>query len=402
MKILQINCVYGEGSTGKITRDIHEGLIKREHESSVIYGRGKRSHAFRVKRIGGNVYGKINNGMSRVTGIMYGGCYFSTAAIIREIKKQKPDIVHIQCINGYFCNVFKLLKFLKKSKISTVITLHAEFMYTANCGHAGECSQWMDGCKKCPVLRKETKSLFCDRTGYSWKRMHEIYQDWHDLTVVGCSEWICSRARMSGGFRDKEIVCVHNGIDNTSVFYPRNVDTKKLLGSFITGDEKIILYVAPSFSMLKGFDFFMELVHSCRTEPYKFVLVGSEFEIREENAICLGKVYDQNKLAEIYSAADVLVMCSRNDNYPTVCLEANSCGTPVVGFDVGGVKETISNGMGGVVDFARVDLMKEKIKQTLECAPDEKTVHDARVRHSKETMIDNYVKIYESILKRKV
>ena len=131
MKVLQINCVYNEGSTGKITRDIHEYLIEKNEESVVLCGRrGKNKDCDYA--IVSEVYAKLNNLRSRVTGVMYGGCLLSTEKIKRIIRCEKPDIVHLQCINGFFCNIFVLLEFLKKSNIPTVLTLHAEFMYTAN------------------------------------------------------------------------------------------------------------------------------------------------------------------------------------------------------------------------------------------------------------------------------
>ncbi len=398
MKILQINCVYGKGSTGKITRDIHKGLLERGYESFVVYGRGVRSNDENVVRVGGELYGKFNNLISRFTGVMYGGCHISTLSIIRKIKKEKPDIVHLQCINGYFCNIFKLINYLKKSKIPTVLTLHAEFMYTANCGYAGDCDKWIDGCHKCPKLRKETHSLLLDRTSYSWKKMHKAYLDWDNLTVVGCSEWICSRAAKSGSFKNKKIICLHNGIDNSSVFYPRKDAKEKICNEYnIKTSDKVILFVAPGFSLLKGFDFVDDLARMCEDMPYKFMLVGDAFEASRENIISVGKVFDQNCLAELYSAADVLVICSRSENYPTVCVEATSCGTPVVGFDVGGIKETIPEGMGGTVEFGNVELMKKKLDEVLRLKITSETINKARKKHSKERMVDQYIEIYKDL-----
>lgn len=398
MKILQINCVYGRGSTGKITKDIHTGLIERGYESSVIYGRGVLTDDINVTRIGGDLYGKFNNLISRFTGVMYGACNFSTARIISRIKKEKPDVVHLQCINGYFCNIFRLLDFLKKSKIPTVLTLHAEFMYTANCGHAGTCDQWINGCRKCPRLRKETKSLLFDRTGYSWKRMQGIYKDWQDLVVVGCSDWICSRVKQCGEIKNSKIVCLHNGIDNDSIFYPRSEAKARVYEKYnIDSDKKTVLFVAPGFTHLKGFDRVCELASVCEDLPFQFVLVGGSFDTDKKNITVVGKVTDQNHLAEIYSAADVLVMCSRNENYPTVCVEATSCGTPVVGFDVGGVKETIPSGMGYVVESGNVLVMKEKIIEVVHTKPDDETVESARNYHSKKRMIEQYIEIYEDL-----
>lgn len=400
MKILQINCVYGVGSTGKITKDIHTALLDRGYESVVIYGRGKKTDDTNVFRIGGDIYGKANNLLSRFTGIMYGGCFLSTKAIIKKIKKENPDIVHLQCINGYFCNIFKLLRFLKESKIQTVLTLHAEFMYTGNCGYAGTCDKWISGCSSCSRLISETKSLLFDRTGYSWNKFHQLYKNWEELTVVACSEWIASRAKMSGEIKNRRIEVLHNGIDNENVFYKRPYARDLIFEKYnISRDKKAILFIAPEFSYLKGFDLFLRLADVCQDLPFQFVCIGEEISDCKNNVTSIGRVLDQNKLAEFYSACDVLVMCSRNENYPTVCLEASSCATPVVGFDVGGVKETIPDGMGKVVEPENIYAMREALEKIAFMNISEETENHAVELHSKTRMINDYIELYKSLLK---
>lgn len=105
MKVLQVNCVYRTGSTGKITYDLHKNLLDVGIESVVCYGRGSRVKEPGVYKICPEWYSKLNNAWSRVTGIMYGGCFFSTNRLIQIIRKEQPDIVHLQCINGYFVDI---------------------------------------------------------------------------------------------------------------------------------------------------------------------------------------------------------------------------------------------------------------------------------------------------------
>ena len=96
MKVLQVNNVYKKGSTGKITFDIHKGLLNKGVESIVCYGRGKVVNEKGIYKTCPEWYAKLNNLITRFTGVMYGGCFFSTNKLIRVIKKEKPDIVHIQ------------------------------------------------------------------------------------------------------------------------------------------------------------------------------------------------------------------------------------------------------------------------------------------------------------------
>lgn len=398
MKILQVNCVYNEGSTGKITHDIHKELLSRGMESVVYYGRRSKTTEPGVHKICSEVYAKANNLRSRVTGLMYGGCELSTARLIRAIRKERPDVVHLQCINGYFVNIYRLLEWLKQNRIRTVLTLHAEFMYTANCGHARDCEKWKTGCGNCPRLKQETKSWFFDKTAVSWRRFQKIYENWDDLTVVCCSDWIRGRAARSGTLGKAQFRTIRNGIDHGSVFYPREDGAEAICREYkLPPEKKRILFVAPSFSELKGFDLLQNLMESCRDLPFHFLLVGDCWDSAPENATVIGPVRDQNLLARLYSGADALVMCSRCDTYPTVCLEAVCCGTPVAGFDVGGVKETIPDGMGAVVPLGDMEGMKQLLLELTAKRPEAQVVENARHRHSKARMVEDYLRLYRTL-----
>lgn len=167
--------------------------------------------------------------------------------MISIIKKEKPDIVHLQCINGYFVNIYRLVNWLKNNHIKTVLTLHAEFMYTGGCGHSIDCNQWStrNGCghSQCPRWRSETKSLFFDRTGTMWKKMKKAFEGFEELSVVSVSPWLMDRAKRSSILGEFEHSVIYNGVD-TSVFHP--YDTAKMRYEF--GNKKIVFHATPSFS----------------------------------------------------------------------------------------------------------------------------------------------------------
>ena len=142
MKVLQINSLYKDGSTGKITADIHEELLKRNIESIVCYGRGKIWRENYIFKICSEFYVHINSLWVKATGIKYGGSIVSTSKIICLIKREQPDVVHLHCLNSTFVNIYRIIHWLKINHIPTVLTLHAEFMYTGWCGYAFDCEQW--------------------------------------------------------------------------------------------------------------------------------------------------------------------------------------------------------------------------------------------------------------------
>lgn len=350
MKVLQINCVYRKGSTGKITADIHEELLRQGVESVVCYGRGTVIEEPHVYKTCGELESKANNLLTRFSGIMYGGLSAATKRLISVIEAEQPDIVHLQCINGYFVNIYRLIQWLKEHRIKTVVTLHAEFMHTANCGYALDCQRWKTGCGNCPQLKQETGSFFRDGTHDSWRRMKTAFAGFDTAIVVGVSQWITDQASQSPIMEDMSFTCIHNGIflDN---FHPNGtLDEDMALREkyHIPFEKHIVLHVTPDFhSPLKGGEMFRSLAERL-PENYAAVVVGTGGDL-SPRITAIPFTNNQKELAGLYRMADIMVSTSRSDNYPTVCLEANCCGTPVVGFDVGGVSETIGDGMGQVV-----------------------------------------------------
>lgn len=405
MKVLQVNCTYRKGSTGKIVYDIHEELRKREIESVICYGRGQRRNEQGVYKTCGELYAKFNNLCSRFTGIMYGGCGWSTWKLCRIIEKENPDIVHLHCINGYFVNIYRLLEWLKKKKIKTVLTLHAEFMYTGSCGYALECDKWKEGCGNCPRLKKETQSLLLDNTHRAFLYMQEAFHGFDkNLIVASVSPWLYDRAGQSPILRDKHHRVVLNGID-TEIFRPR--DTMHLKQKHGIRNEKVIFHATASFrddpDHLKGGYYVIELAKRMKDLPVRFIVAGNHNLNGDlpDNVELLGRVEDQQTLAEYYSLADITLMTSKKETFSMPCAESLCCGTPVVGFKAGAPEQIALAQHSAFVPFGDIDSLERCVKQFLFApACDGQTVaYDAQKVYSKAAMADSYIDIYRSMLK---
>lgn len=392
------------GSTGKLTQIIHQTLQKDGIESVVLYGRGTSTREADAHRVCSNTYGRANSVLSRITGIRYGGCIISTARVIQFIKKERPDIVHLQCINGNFVNIYRLITWLQKSKIPTVLTLHAEFMYTANCGHAFDCERWKIGCGQCPKLFAATKSLFFDHTHKSFVKMAKAFLDFRDtLSVVSVSPWLMERAMQSPILSRKEHCVILNGVD-TDIFYPR-IPTQ-LENQYHTREKQIIFQATAMFRDKpddpKGGAFLLDLADRLRDLPVLFLVAGKH-EVHKtvpKNVILLGEITDQNLLAEYYSLATLTLLTSKRETYSMVCAESLCCGTPVLGF-CAGAPEMISlpqyscfvpNGdMDALEHYAREMLHRRQTDSRWNIAENAKTVY------AKETMVQQYEALYRRI-----
>ena len=398
MKVLQINCVYNKGSTGKITYDIHKTLIGAGEESVVCYGRGERVKEPGVYKTCGELYAKMNNLLTRLTGVMYGGCAGSTRKLIRIIKKEKPDIVHLQCINGYFVNIYQLLSWLKEQRLETILTLHAEFMYTANCAYAMDCEKWKSGCGNCPRFRQETKSIFWDRTAQSYCRMQAAFEDFHNLTVVSVSPWLMNRAQQSPMLVDKRHRVILNGVD-TEIFRPCAADD--IREKYGLKDEKVIFHVTPSFSddpaHIKGGYYVLKLAEMLRDENIRIIVAG-QYDRNipvPENVIMLGQIRDQQELARYYSVADVTLLTSKKETFSMVTAESLCCGTPVVGFKAGAPEQIAISAYSQFVDWGDMIMLKQSVTDTLNNAGNRREIADmAQRQYAKHTMVRQYHMLY--------
>jgi len=402
MKILQVNCVYANGSTGKIVRDIHHELRSKGFESTVCYGRGIKTSEPDVHKTCTEFSGKANNLISRVTGLMYGGCFFATRRLMRIIEKEKPDVVHLHCINGYFVNIYRLVDWLKKKKIKTVLTLHAEFMHTANCGYALDCEKWRTGCGSCPRLRQETLSWGIDNTALSYKKMKAAFDGFRsDLAVVSVSPWLMRRAEQSPILAGKDHSVILNGID-TQIFQP--CDAAALRGKYGLRDEKIIFHATADFSddpqHIKGGYYVLRLAERFACDNVKIVVAGKYSQGLQvpENVILLGRVADQRLLAQFYAMADVTVLTSKKETFSMVTAESLCCGTPVAGFEAGAPELITISEFSRFSRWSDLDALEANVRSMLEAPFDHsKIAEEAAKKYSKETMCESYIDLYHSM-----
>lgn len=113
-----------------------------------------------------------------------------------------------------------------------------------------------------------------------------------------------------------------------------------------------------------------------------------------DNYIVLPRTSDQSLLAKYYSLADVFTICSKRENFPTTCVEAQCCGTPVVGFDTGGTKETSVVSKMDFVKYGDMKGLADKVQKKLSQNSGDIAAKAHRL-YSKETMTKQYMEEYD-------
>lgn len=397
MKVLQVNCVYRKGSTGKIVYDIHKELKKRGIDSVVCYGRGKNVKEDNVYKTCTELYSKVNQFIAKLTGVMYGGCFFSTRKLISIIKKEKPDVVHLHCINGYFVNIYRLINWLKKENIKTVLTLHAEFMYTANCGYAFECEKWKTGCGNCERNKSEIGSFFFDNTHLSWEKMKKAFDGFENLSVISVSEWLMNRAKNSPIMADLEHQVVLNGVETQvfKLYEHQKIDTRSAF------TDKIVFHATPTFNddpnYNKGGYYVIELAKEMK--DVQFIVAGEYKDglIVPSNITLLGKVVNQTELSRCYSTSDVTLLTSKRETFSMVTAESLCCGTPVVGFRAGAPEQISILAYSEFVEYGNLLELKNALSKALSEDWDKARIsREAKEKYDKQKMIDRYLMFYES------
>ena len=303
--------------------------------------------------------------------------------------------MHLHCLNGHFVNIYRLVSWLKKNNIKTVLTLHAEFMHTGNCSHAFDCDKWLSGCGKCPQLKSKAKFVRVDATHKSWIKMKKAFEGFNNLTVVSVSPWLQERAQRSPILKGLKHMTVLNGLD-TDLFKP---STSNLREIYNLSGKKVVFHATPQFdnnpSNLKGGYYVLQLAE--RMPEIVFVVAGTYPNglTVPDNVILLGKVSDQTLLAKWYSAADITLLTSKRETFSMILAESLCCGTPVAGFYAGG-PETIAIGdYTRFVEHGNVISLEQIAKELLEQRLDKENISlQARAKYSKENMFLAYYNVY--------
>lgn len=360
LKVIQINTVYKKGSTGKIVAEIETICNKRNIDAYVAY-RYFESRDVKENEIPISSWldCHMHNRLSTYIGFQGFFSYFKTKKFLWKLDKIKPDIIHLHNIHGSFINHKLLFDYIKKNNIKTIWTLHDCWPFTGLCAYFNfyKCKKWINGCEKCAYYSNEKYPLI-DCTGLIWEKKKKQFSGVKQLLVVTPSNWLANLVQESF-LADYPVKVINNGIDLT-VFKPCESDFKKI---YNCENKFILLGVAFDWGRRKGLDVFIEL--SKRISPdMLIVLVGTDDEIDKQfsdNVITIHRTSNQHELAQIYSAADLLVNPTREDNFPTVNIESIACGTPVLTFNTGGSSEMLDGSCGCSVPCDDIEALYAKI-----------------------------------------
>ncbi|MEM6612587.1 MAG: glycosyltransferase family 4 protein [Cyanobacteria bacterium P01_C01_bin.72] len=267
--------------------------------------------------------------------------------VTEQIAQLNPDLLNLHWVSAGYLKIETLSKFRQP----LVWTLHDMWSFTGGCHYNQSCQKFSLACGACPLLGSSQEK---DLSRQIWQRKQKAWANLN-LTIVTPSRWLGDSAKASSLFGDRRVEVIPYGLD-TTIFRPiEPAAARKLLK--LPQDKQLVLFLSlnATSDQRKGFHLLQpalqKLSQSGWREKLELMVVGaSQPETPPElgfKAHYLGMMRDDLTLALAYSAADVFVAPSIQDNLPNTVLEATACGTPSVAFDIGGMPDMIKHQHNG-------------------------------------------------------
>lgn len=397
MKVVQIN-TFSNGSTGALMMNIHQGLLEAGEDSYVIWARGRNprdDHEFSIK----DKLGMITDGIvySRILDRSGFGSARATHKLLDILDRIHPDIVHVHNLHGYYLNIEILFTYLNEHNIPVVWTLHDCWGFTGHCSYfdSVQCTKWKTGCHDCELKKTYPSSLFRDNSANNYRDKKRLFTSHANTNVVVPSKWLARLVKQSF-LGTLNCITINNGIDHT-IFRVLEDSTqwKRKQG---LADKKIVLGVASEWSYVKGLSDMVSLSRLL-DDSFKVVIVGVSKKQKAalpKNVIGIEKTENVNELVEIYNSADYFMNPTYSDNFPTVNIEALSCGAPVITYNTGGSPEALSSETGKVIEQGNVHMMADLLNSG--CEFDRGTCAAQGLKYDIQSCLKKYLELYKAII----
>ena len=366
LRYVQLNSFYN-GSTGSIMRGLHAQLSNCGVDSYCFWGRRHATIDGHMQCCATKPEVYLHGAMTRLRDRMGFYSKRDTVRLLKRLDEIDPDVVHLHNIHGYYVNIEMLFAWLAAHRCQVRWTLHDCWALTGHCAHFTyvKCAQWMTHCaysESCPQPDAYPKTICKSNCARNFEDKRRIFTSVppERMTLICPSQWLADLVAKSF-LKGYPVEVRHNTIDK-AVFKPTPSDFRERYG---IGDRFMILGVASPWTERKGLGDFVRLAGELDSDRYAIVLMGlsaKQMKSLPVGIIGLTRTDSPQELAGIYTTADVFFNPTVEDNYPTVNLEAEACGTPVITYDTGGCRETIADVRSHVVEgySQAVELLKGK------------------------------------------
>jgi glycosyltransferase involved in cell wall biosynthesis len=322
----------------------------------------------------------------------------------RRIAQINPDVINLHWVSDGFVPIHAIQQFKKP----IVWSLHDQWPLTGGCHYDQECGRYQRRCGDCPLLGSKSRYDI----SYLTLLAKRLFWRNADITIVALSNWLAECARKSSLFYDRRIEIIPNGVD-LSRFKPISKDIARNILD-LPPQKKLILFGAMNSAKdrRKGFHLLQPALQQLAVQGTERNAEAVIFGARQPDHVpdvgmhihYTGQLHDEVSLALLYAAADVFVAPSLQDNLPNTVMEALACGTPCVGFNIGGIPDMIEHQQNGYLaqPFETDDLARgiawvledEERHRRLSQRAREKVVQEFSI----ERQARAYLKLYEEVV----
>lgn len=315
-----------------------------------------------------------------------------------------PDIVHLFWVNGGFVRI----ETLKRFKRPIVWTLHDMWSFTGGCHYDDGCGKFQQSCGACPILQSKYER---DLSRRIWKRKQTSWEGL-PIVLVATSRWLADMARSSSLFEGRRVEVIPNGID-TETYKPINKEMARAAYN-LPHDKRLVLFSAfgATTDKRKGNQFLVQALNRMAEAGWdskiELVIIGaSEPESPPDLKMkvhYVGHLYDEISQVLLYSAADVVVAPSMQENLSNTVMEALACGTPVVAFRIGGMPDMIDHKINGYLatPFESSDLADGVIwvleNESRHASLSQRARQTVEERYALRIVAEQYAALYQSIV----
>ena len=338
MKYVQINA-YSGGWADSIIFKKHRELVANGDESWVFWARGNHEQDERMRRIASMPEVCTDVALTRLDGKPGFHSKRITQRLLAKLDGIDPDVVHLHLLLGYYINIELLFNWLAEHRCKVIWTLHDCWAFTGHCIHFTyvKCMQWKTHCAastSCPQKRTYPETFAGDesvRWSYEQKKRLFTMLPPERMQLITPSQWLADLVKQS--FLGEYDVKVVNNTINTDVFKPTPSDFRE---RYELEDKFVVLGVASKWSERKGLSDFVRLARDLDNERFAVVVVGltgkqiKQVKREAEAIVALPRTGCMKELAEVYTAADVLLNPSAEETFGMNVAEAAACGTGAI------------------------------------------------------------------------
>ncbi|MCX6353251.1 MAG: glycosyltransferase family 4 protein [Bacteroidetes bacterium] len=317
------------------------------------------------------------------------------------------DIIHLHWVNHGFLSIESIGKLLQLDK-PIVWTFHDMWPFTGGCHHSRGCMKFTENCGDCPILKTgKADDLSSQILALKKKKISTL-----NLTALTPSSWLGGLVNKSDLLEKARCFTIPNAV-NTDVFSLRNKEhlRKKynlplykniiLFGAVnaLTNKQKGIDYLVKAMEVLAADSAMGQNTILCIFgEDSNHVNINFPLETK-----FMGKISSPEIMAEMYSLADVFVLPSLEENLPNTIMEAMSCGTPTVAYNVGGIPDLIAHkSTGYLAEYLSVNDLAKGLFYCISVNDNQRLGNESRrvalLNYSQDAIAEKHLTLYKSLM----